>query len=422
MREWESRPLRDLVAFQKGRKVPVSAYPRIGYEPYLGAGVLAGDEPSEFADTAGAVTASSSDVLMLWDGERSGLTAAGNSGVVASTVGRLSPQAAVVPALLAYLLQSRFDWIQARRTGTGVPHVPKDLGRILVLRYPAHKEEQRCIAEILSTVDDAIEQTEALIEKTQAIKAGLMHDLFTRGVLPNGQLRPLREQAPELYKPSPLGWIPGDWEAVDLGRVVERAVYGISVALDDRRGTPVLRMNNLRDGGADVADLKYSSSVLARGLLLRAGDVLFNRTNSMEHVGRTGIWRGQLPEASFASYLVRLEPITARLSNEFLNAWLNWPRTQIRIRRFATPGVHQVNINPTNLCRTQIALPRRVEEQSLIVSVLDRSARALRENYGELEKLRDLKQGLMHDLLTGDVPVPTCGGSTHAAPAETASA
>ena len=60
--------------------------------------------------------------------------------------------------------------------------------------------QQRHIAEILSTVDEAIEQTEALIAKTQQIKAGLMHDLFTRGVTPEGHLRPPREEAPQLYK------------------------------------------------------------------------------------------------------------------------------------------------------------------------------------------------------------------------------
>ena len=77
--------------------------------------------------------------------------------------------------------------------------------------------QQRRIAEILSTVDEAIEQTEALIAKYQQIKAGLMHDLFTRGVTPDGHLRPTRTQAPHLYKESPLGWIPKEWEVVRIG-------------------------------------------------------------------------------------------------------------------------------------------------------------------------------------------------------------
>jgi len=71
---------------------------------------------------------------------------------------------------------------------------------------------QRRIAEILTTLDEAIEQAEALIAKHQQIKAGLMHDLFTRGITPDGHLRPTRGQAPDLYKESPLGWIPKEWE------------------------------------------------------------------------------------------------------------------------------------------------------------------------------------------------------------------
>ena len=71
--------------------------------------------------------------------------------------------------------------------------------------------QQQKIATILSTTDTAIEKTEALIEKYQQIKAGLMHDLFTRGVLPNGQLRPSREEAPELYYETEIGWIPKEW-------------------------------------------------------------------------------------------------------------------------------------------------------------------------------------------------------------------
>ncbi len=75
---------------------------------------------------------------------------------------------------------------------------------------------------ILSTIDTAIEQTEALIEKYQHIKAGLMHDLFTRGVLPNGQLRPPREQAPELYQETAIGWIPREWQYELLDNLAHR--------------------------------------------------------------------------------------------------------------------------------------------------------------------------------------------------------
>ena len=72
--------------------------------------------------------------------------------------------------------------------------------------------EQRKIARILTTIDNLIEKTEVLIAKYQAIKQGMMHDLFTRGVDEHGYLRPTYDEAPDLYKPSELGWIPKIWE------------------------------------------------------------------------------------------------------------------------------------------------------------------------------------------------------------------
>jgi len=86
---------------------------------------------------------------------------------------------------------------------------------------------QRKIARILTTVDSIIEKTEAAIAKYKAIKQGMMHDLFTRGIdVKTGKLRPKFEDAPELYKESELGWIPKEWEVDELGTLVETYAGG----------------------------------------------------------------------------------------------------------------------------------------------------------------------------------------------------
>ena len=264
--------------------------------------------------------------------------------------------------------------------------------------------EQHRIAEILDTFGEAIRKTEQVILKLQQMKQGLLQDLLTRGIDENGELRD-SERHPEQFQDSPLGRIPTGWEVTPLREVVPKAEYGISSSLSDKGAIPVLRMMNFTNGEAELSDLKFSDAAEARGMLLEPGDVLFNRTNSIEHVGRTGIWRGQLPAACFASYLVRLVPATGCLTGEFLNAWLNWDATQIRIRRWATPGVQQVNINPTNLRRTPIAVPRSVSEQERITLVLLQHDRRARDVRDELEKLRSIKHGLMDDLLTGRVRI-----------------
>ncbi len=262
--------------------------------------------------------------------------------------------------------------------------------------------EQRQIAEILQTVDEALRRTEQIVEKLKLAKQGLLHDLLTRGIDDNGELRdPIRH--PAQFKDSPLGRIPRSWNAHALASFVPGAVYGGSEALSAGPGIPVLRMNNIKDGEAELTEVKFSDHPCYHRLLLRNGDVLFNRTNSLEHVGRTGIWRGQIETASFASYLVRLDPDPKRLTGEFLNRLLNWGPTQTRIRRVATPGVQQVNINPTNLRRTVVVVPGSISEQTEIVARLDALDKSIRAEESDSAKLRLLKQALMDDLLTGRV-------------------
>ena len=273
--------------------------------------------------------------------------------------------------------------------------------------HPKDKAEQAKIAEVLSTADRAIEQTEALIAKQQRIKTGLMQDLFTRGIDEHGDLR---SEQTHKFKDSPLGRIPVEWESASLEVFVPSAEYGISTSLGES-GYPVLRMNNLLDGEAEPSDLKFTDAPVPEHLWLRDGDVLFNRTNSWEHVGRTGIWRGQIESATFASYLVRLNPHPDKLLPEMLNFWLNWERIQIAMRRQATPAVQQVNINPTNLRSIPAAFSRNLDEQTAITVRISAVREVLNAYREHLHKLKSMKAGLMQDLLTGDRQVTALLGS-----------
>ena len=300
-----------------------------------------------------------------------------------------------MPKWLYYFLCS-ID-LRALNEATGVPSLSRDLLYNISTPTPPLREQSK-IAEVLLTVDRAIEQTEALIAKQQRIKTGLMQDLLTQGIDEHCNLR--SEQTHE-FKDSPLGRIPVEWESASLVEFVPSAEYGISTSLGES-GYPVLRMNNLLDAEAELSDLKFTDAPVPKHLWLRDGDVLFNRTNSWEHVGRTGIWRGQIESATFASYLVRLNPHPDKLLPEMLNFWLNWERIQIAMRRQATPAVQQVNINPTNLRSIPAAFPRNLDEQAAITARIS-AVREVFDAYREhLYKLKSMKAGLMQDLLTGD--------------------
>ncbi len=403
MSEWIEAPLSQLVTVQKGRKVETSIFAKDGFAAYLGASGIEGGVDG-YAATPFAVIAKPTDTLMLWDGERSGLVGFGRQGVVASTVSKLSPNEKIEPQYLFFALSDRFAWIQHRRTGTGVPHVPKDLGRILKLRYPKSPLIQKKIAAILTATDAAIEKTEALIAKYQQIKAGLMHDLFTRGVLPNGQLRPPRSEAPELYHETAIGWIPREWDISKVENVLHRIIdYRGKTPEKSVSGIPLITAKNVRMGYIDpeprefIAEATYVSW-MTRGIPNK-GDVLFTTEAPLGNVA-------QVPSddrVAFAQRAIILQP-SELIDATFLAYRLMTEAMQNAIARLAS-GSTALGVKQSEFRKVCVAFPVDSVEQKDIAQRLQAIDSFLNGQHNTHCKLQNQKLGLMQDLLTGKVPV-----------------
>ena len=278
-------------------------------------------------------------------------------------------------------------------TGTaGQQRVQPEVLRALQMSLPP-LPEQRAIADVLDSIDDAIERTEAVIAATETLRDSLLHELLTRGV-PGWHAE---------WKDVPgIGTIPTDWEVVRLGEVLDSTTYGTNEQLGDAGNRVVLRMNNIQQGEIDFSEVKRAE--LAENELndldLRSGDILFNRTNSLDLVGKIGMIRDVPEPVSFASYLVRLRTKTNRARPTWLAALLGSSIYQSRIRRFATPGVSQANVNPTSLRSLTIPLPSIVEQANMI-AVLDGVREQLQRNRRELQALQYAKSALADALLNG---------------------
>ena len=304
----------------------------------------------------------------------------------------------VVAEYLFYNLEFRYEELRSRSAGEGRAGLSKKILEEIPIPLPPLSQQVK-IAEILSEIDRVIEQTRALIDKQKRIKIGLMQDLLTRGIDEHGNLR--TEQTHK-FKDSPLGRIPEEWIVKILDEILILKQYGISTVLTENQiGISVLRMNNLIDGEINYSDLKYSNEPATLKLLLDDGDVLFNRTNSIDYVGRTAIYRNKETPASFASYLIRLVPDLTILLPEYLNLWLNDATSQVRVKQLATIGVQQANINPTNLGTLMVAIPESLDEQKMIVDAVLTCAGKISKIRGNLVKLVSIKKALMQDLLTG---------------------
>lgn len=288
-------------------------------------------------------------------------------------------------------------------------------------RHPTPNTQRR-IATILTTLDEVIDATEKLVEKHQQIKAGLMHDLFTRGLwtrpelargdhkgLPcettaqEGQLRPTPKEAPGIYQDSPLGLIPKAWK-VDLLDALAKRGSG---------HTPNRHTPNFWNGGikwvslADSANLDqlYISetekeiSLLgiesSSAVLHPAGIVVLSRDAG---VGKSAITTCPMAVSQhFMCWLCGPE-----LDNHYLYYWL---QDQKRVFENISTGTTIPTIGLGFFRRYKIAVPTDMDEQQKIRASLLSSEENLSALQNDLAKLRQQKQGLMHDLLTGRVRV-----------------
>jgi len=265
------------------------------------------------------------------------------------------------------------------------------------------KSEQESIVEIHDAVSDAIAHTSSLIAKLKQMKAGLLHDLLTRGLDENGELRDAIGH-PEQFKDSPLGRIPKDWEIRTCESVCREIVVGIVIKPSQyyqSSGVPALRSANVREAGLNPSDLVFiserSNRLLAKSMI-RTGDVLTVRT------GYPGTSCVVPPEFNGANCVdIIISRPGAEIESAFLATWINSDFGKDQVLR-VQGGLAQQHFNVGELQKLLIAKPS-IEEQRAIQTRIEAYDTRIRAEEAYREKLNLQKKGLMHDLLTGKVRV-----------------
>ena len=187
--------------------------------------------------------------------------------------------------------------------------------------------------------------------------------------------------------------IPNGWEWCRLSLLIYPPKYGTSKKSVPSGILPVLRMGNIQDGEIVFDKLVFSNDLDDnKKLLLQYGDLLFNRTNSAELVGKTAIFRGQR-NAIFAGYLILLRPIF--INSEYLNLLLNTPYARDYCNEVKTIGVQQCNINAEKISNLLVPIPSLFETVRIVEKVKNIALPIIK--YGEL--YQKLKQ------LNGELPI-----------------
>lgn len=304
------------------------------------------------------------------------------------------------PKFAYYVLISEASrqYFEATAKGVGYPAVDdKDFNSVSV-PLPPLPEQERIAAYLdasCAAIDAAVTAKRRQLQTLDGLRQALIESAVTLGIQPKPTLRRVNEDW--------MTEIPAHWEVCRIKRVVSRVDYGISERTEQEGRFSVLKMGHIQSGEIDFSDLDYVDEV-SEDLLLERGDLLYNRTNSPDQVGKAAVFRrSKEDQITFASYLVRLR-VNHRADPYFLNYLLNCNGFLTYARKLAIPSVQQSNLNSTRYCRMFIPLPP-LREQRTIAASLDEKMEELRQIAESIQKQIDTliayRKSLIHECVTG---------------------
>ena len=271
--------------------------------------------------------------------------------------------------------------------------------RRMQVEYPAPLDEQRHIAEILTTCDEVIEKSESVVDKYRAIKAGMLKDLFTRGIGKNGKLRPPPESAPQLYKDTTLGKVPREWEIKNLGEIGRFvAGNGFPLQYQGRKDGqyPFFKVSDF-NGWANTNVMSianhYVSDDVVRILgcnVIPARSIVFAKIGAAIMLERK---RMVAVESCIDNNMMSLQ-VDGANDSLVLHFLQNYKFSDL-VEATALPA-----LKTTSLKKICLAIPRDPAEQRQIAERLSAIDAKIADELAVIAKYRKVKAGLMARLLT----------------------
>ena len=282
--------------------------------------------------------------------------------------------------ILYQIVQTEFikKYFENELTGSTIRNLGLGSIRNTPIPLPPTLSEQTTIATALNDADALITQLEKLIAKKRAIKQGAMQ---------------------ELLKPKE------GWEERKLGEIVKSIQLGGNYKNGERSNSyPLIKMGNIQRGYISLNKIEYTQDCIPdKKDRLKFGDLLFNTRNTLELVGKVAIWRNELQEAYFNSNLMRIEFFPEYVSsNFFINSIFNARYSIQKLKDLATGTTSVAAIYTRDLLKMELSLPS-LDDQIRIAQILSDMDSEIEILEKKLEKYKEIKQGMMQELLTGKI-------------------
>lgn len=296
----------------------------------------------------------------------------------------------LVKVLSSYIVQKQIQ--EVITTGCQPKLAIKKIEQ-LKIPLPPINEQQRIVERIESLfvkLDRAKELIENTLAQWEQNKMAILHKAFI------GELTAKWRKENNIDLSS--------WQEKTIDELCTSLKYGTSKKSKPEGSVVVLRMGNLQNGEIDWSNLMYTDDKDdIEKYLLKKGDVLFNRTNSPELVGKTSIYRGEYP-AIYAGYLIKLD-YGKDIIGEYLNYMMNSTKAKHYCYTVKTDGVSQSNINAKKIGAFEIPVPT-IEEQQEIVNILDNllaKYNKIKNLEQQLEKIELLKKAILAKAFRGEL-------------------
>jgi len=399
---WQIKKLRDLISYKKGKKPKfLSEIPLANSIPYLTAEYFRKGIIKLFVDCnyeKSPIYVKGNDIVFIWDGSNAGDVFTGLEGILASTMVRIRAHNDDVENFwLYFFLMTKFELFNSQTTGSTIPHINKNLFLNLQIPLPS-LPEQRAIAHVLRTVQEAREKTEAVIEAAKTLKKSMMQYLFTYGPVPIDEA----EQVP--LKETEVGMVPEGWEVMRMKEICESIIdCPHSTPEYTESGYLVIRTSNVREGRLCLESPSYTSKEgyferITRGEP-KEGDVLLSREAP---IGEACIVPPNV-KLCLGQRMMLLKPDETKINGYFLVQAIY----SKNIRRFLLTkgtGVTAKHLNVGEVKKQKIPIPF-LETQRHIKRILISIDQKIAAEESRKAALDHLFQSLLHDLMTAKIRV-----------------